>query len=147
MKKLLLLVAMMSLLVPASFAGRNYAGIWGLNPTSLVAPVDTVFDGAALITIRMQGNKLTLISERPRIFNEYVLDGDDHKMSTRLGDMSYSSSWEGDTLVIKRTPGKNSGYKVQFLRFSVSEDGIRLRITCTWEGDAQPRDVLGWERR
>jgi len=147
MKKALLLLAIVFGLVPAAIAARNFSGVWSLSHQSLLASVDTVFSGAALITIRMAANKLTLISETPRIVEEYVIDGDDHPIATRLGSMTYATSWEGDTLVIKRTPVKKSSIKPQTLRFSISDNMRYLQITCTLEGDKDPQDVLSWERR
>jgi hypothetical protein len=61
--------------------------------------------------------------------------------------MTYATSWEGDTLVIKRTPVKKSSIKPQTLRFSISDNMRYLQITCTLEGDKDPQDVLSWERR
>ncbi len=147
MKKSLLLLAVVLTLVPAAFAGRNFTGVWSLSRQSLIASVDTVLSGAALITIRMNANKLTVISETPRLVEEYVMDGDDHPIATRLGSMTYATSWEGDTLVITRTPVRKSGTKAQTLRFSVSTNGRYLQITCTLEGDKDPQDVLSWEKR
>jgi hypothetical protein len=147
MKKMLLLLTVVFGLIPAAIAGRNFSGVWRLSGESLLASVDTVLSGAALITIRMAANKLTLVAESPRIVEEYVMDGDDHPIATRFGSMTYATSWEGDTLVITRTPVKKSGTKVQTLRFSVSANGRYLQITCTLEGDKAPQDVLSWEKR
>jgi len=148
MKKLLLLLAIILLgLVPPATAARNFTGVWRMSSESLLANIDTVLSGAALITIRMEANKLTLVAESPRIFTEYVMDGEDHRVDTRLGPMTYKTSWEGDTLVITRTPINKSFGKTQILRFSVSSNMLFLQITCTYEGDKDPRDLLRWEKR
>jgi hypothetical protein len=147
MKKQLLILTVVCGLVPAAFAGRNFSGIWGLSHQSLLASVDTVLSGAALITVNMTANKLTLICERPRIVEEYIMDGEERPIATRFGSMTYATSWEGDTLVITRTPVKKSSTKAQTLRFSISANMRYLQITCTLEGDKDPQDVLSWERR
>jgi hypothetical protein len=147
MKKRLLILAMVLGMVPPAIAARNFSGVWSLSHQSLLASIDSVLSGAALITIRMAGNKLTLISETPRIVEEYIMDGDDHPIATRLGSMTYATSWEGDTLVIKRTPVKKSSIKPQTLRISISTNMRYLQITCTLEGDKAPQDVLSWEKR
>ncbi len=147
MKRTLLLLAVLSGLTSAAFAGRNFSGVWRLTPISQMAPIDTVFSGAALITITMEANKITLVADSPRFYDEYVIDGDDHQMSTRLGPMTYATSWEGDTLVIKRTPTGKLASPVHFLRFTMSPGGQGLQITCTREGEKAPRDVLIWEQR
>jgi hypothetical protein len=112
-----------------------------------MAPVDTVFSGAALITITMAANKMTVTADSPRFYDEYVMDGDDHQIATRFGPLTYATSWEGDTLVIRRTPTNKSGVAAHTLRFTVAANGLDLQITCTREGDKSPRDVLVWERR
>jgi hypothetical protein len=147
MKKALVLLAVVLILVTPAVAGRNFSGVWRLSGDSLLASIDTVFSGAALITITMNANKLTLTCERPRIVEEYIIDGDDHPMSTRLGPMTYATRWEGDTLIIKRTHVRKSSLKPQTLRFSVSNNMRYLQITCTLEGDKSPQDVLNWENR
>jgi hypothetical protein len=147
MRKSFLLLAMMLGLGPVAIAGRNFTGVWSLSRQSLMASIDTVYSGAALITIRMAANKMTVISETPRIVEEYIIDGEDHPIATRLGSMTYATRWEGDTLVITRTPVKKSGIKKQTLRFSVSANMRYLQITCTLEGDKDPQDVLSWEKR
>lgn len=116
-------------------------------PDSQRATIDTVFSGAAMITIRMTGNKMTLVAEAPRLFEEYIIDGDDHPLSTRLGPMTYATSWEGDTLVITRTPVRKTGIKTRTVRFSMSSSGQYMIVTCTLEGDKEPQDVLRWEKR
>jgi len=144
---MLLLLAILFCLVPAATAARNFSGVWRMNPDSLLANIDTVLRGAALITINMNANQLTLIADSPRMFEEYILDGDDHRISTRFGNMTYSTMWEGDTLVITRTPAKNSGFKTQILRFSITPNMRYLQITCTKEGENSPSDDLKWEKR
>jgi hypothetical protein len=148
MKKPLLLLAVMFGLVSVASAGRNFSGLWSLYvQTSLIAHIDSVFSGAARITITMSGNKMTVRGDAPLFVEEYVIDGEDHPISTRLGNMTYATSWEGDTLVIKRTPTKKSTGPAQTLRFSVAASRITLLITCTREGEQSPQDVLNWERR
>ena len=148
MKKLLLLLAIMMLgLVSPAMAARNFTGVWRLSSDSMLANIDTMLSGAALITIRMEANKLTLVAEALRIFDEYVIDGEDHRIDTRLGPMTYATSWEGDILVVTRTPMKKSFAPKQTLRFSVSPNMLFLQITCTYEGDKSPRDILRWEKR
>ena len=147
MKKMLLLLAVVLGSVSFAFAGRNFSGVWRLTPISQMAPVDTVLSGAALISINMAANTITLIADSPRLYDEYVIDGDEHQIATRFGNLKYATSWEGDTLVIKRTPAGKSGIAAHTLRFTISPNGLDLQITCTREGEKSPRDVLIWEKR
>jgi hypothetical protein len=146
MKKAFLVVAMLCL---AAFviAGLDFSGTWAPNAekTTAANPAPPAGGGGGgggarggggggEMTIKMSGTEMTItrnMGGNP-METKYVLDGKENTYNTGRGDVKYTGSIKGDTVVIESSQmGRDGTPTPMKTEYSMSADGKTLTVATT----------------
>ncbi len=148
MKKALLLLVLALGLVAIAVAGVDFSGTWAVNAekTAAANPAPPAGGGGGgggggrggggggEMTIKMTATEMTVtrnMGGNP-MDTKYVLDGKENSVNTGRGDMKYTATWSGTSLVISGSQaGRDGTPSPTKTEYAMSADGKTLTVTTT----------------